>query len=102
MHLLGFGVPITAMNEELLPNRVKGTLIGSALGDTIGIYTGQSLLYIYYLPSGWLHNDFGLATEFLSPEQALQAYGPVETFSLVEPVTETFQDRHRCEQCRNS
>jgi hypothetical protein len=35
-------------------------------------------------------------TEFLTPEQARQAYGTSETFSLVDPVTELFQDSHRC------
>jgi hypothetical protein len=34
--------------------------------------------------------------EFLTPEQARQAYGTSETFSLVDPVTELYQDSHRC------
>ena len=94
------------MSEEIL-SRVKGALIGSALGDTIGIYTGWSNIISVVQAAGLLRlqADYGgaaLATEFLTPEQALQAYGPAETFSLVEPITETLQDRHRCERCRSS
>ncbi|KAF7972412.1 hypothetical protein HWV62_17962 [Athelia sp. TMB] len=59
------------MNDSKTLDKAYGALIGSALGDAIGIYT-----------------------EFMTEEQAEQAY-PSRSFSLVEPVTEPHQDNHR-------
>ncbi|KAJ2905308.1 ADP-ribosylglycohydrolase [Zalerion maritima] len=55
----------------ILHDRVVGTLVGSALGDAIGLYT-----------------------EFMSKTQAREFY-PSEEFSLVEPKTPYKQDTHR-------
>ncbi|KAF5328271.1 hypothetical protein D9758_017846 [Tetrapyrgos nigripes] len=62
---------ITDIDFDIM-DRVRGALIGSALGDTIGLYT-----------------------EFLTPEIAKDYYGPNQQFSLVEPVTKPYQDYHR-------
>ncbi|KAF2759190.1 ADP-ribosylglycohydrolase [Pseudovirgaria hyperparasitica] len=53
------------------PDRAIGTILGSALGDTIGLYT-----------------------EFLTQDAARKAY-PSAKFSLVEPVTPLLGDSHR-------
>ena len=34
--------------------------------------------------------------EFMTPVQVRQAYGDSPIFSLMDPVTELFQDSHRC------
>jgi len=60
------------MDHVQIVDKAQGALIGSAIGDAIGIYT-----------------------EFMTPEQCIQAY-PSATFSLVEPATEAHQDSHRC------
>jgi ADP-ribosylglycohydrolase len=52
-------------------DKIFGCIVGSALGDTIGLYT-----------------------EFLSKEKSAKAY-PKRTFSLVEPTTKLHLDRHR-------
>lgn len=52
-------------------DKIYGCIIGSALGDTIGLYT-----------------------EFLSKHRSEKAY-PSRKFSLVEPVTEPYPDAHR-------
>lgn len=52
-------------------DKIFGCIIGSALGDAIGLYT-----------------------EFLSKEQSAKAY-PKRTFSLVEPATKPKPDAHR-------
>ncbi|KAF2996855.1 hypothetical protein E8E13_004092 [Curvularia kusanoi] len=52
-------------------DKIFGCIIGSALGDAVGLYT-----------------------EFLSKIQSKRAY-PDRTFSLVEPVTRIFPDTHR-------
>ncbi|KAL2810548.1 ADP-ribosylglycohydrolase-domain-containing protein [Aspergillus granulosus] len=52
-------------------NRLRGTIVGGALGDAIGLYT-----------------------EFLSKDLAREAY-PEGTFQLVEPVTKFHADNHR-------
>ncbi|KAF7966320.1 hypothetical protein HWV62_39158 [Athelia sp. TMB] len=65
------------MNDSQIIDKVEGALIGSALGDAIGIYTGLAEI------------------EFMTEEQAKQAY-PSRSFSLVHPVTEPHQDTHRC------
>ncbi|THU95895.1 ADP-ribosylglycohydrolase [Dendrothele bispora CBS 962.96] len=67
---------MTSTNLDLPDNtaimdRVRGALIGSALGDTMGLYT-----------------------EFLTPQMAKKYY-PTQEFSLVEPVTKLYQDYHR-------
>ncbi|KAI5857841.1 ADP-ribosylglycohydrolase-domain-containing protein [Tricharina praecox] len=51
--------------------KVRGTLIGSALGDAVGLYT-----------------------EFLSKQQATEAYDG-QSISLIPPVTPFFGDGHR-------
>ncbi|KAJ6586442.1 ADP-ribosylglycohydrolase-domain-containing protein [Mycena vulgaris] len=61
------------MDDPKILDRAEGALFGSALGDAIGIYT-----------------------EFMTSGQALEAYGPNPTFSLVEPETEFHIDTHRC------
>ena len=52
-------------------DKIFGCIIGSALGDTIGLYT-----------------------EFLSKKESAKAY-PKRTFSLVEPITKPYPDNHR-------
>lgn len=52
-------------------DKVYGCLLGSALGDTIGLYT-----------------------EFL-PKKACESIYKDRKFSLVEPVTEWYSDTHR-------
>lgn len=52
-------------------DRVRGVIIGSALGDAIGLYT-----------------------EFLTREMSLSAY-PEGRFQLVSPATELANDGHR-------
>lgn len=53
-------------------DKIHGCIIGSALGDTIGLYT-----------------------EFL-PSTACATLYPTRNFSLVAPVTEYYLDSHRC------
>lgn len=52
-------------------DKIYGCIIGSALGDTIGLYT-----------------------EFLSKNQSAKAY-PTKKFTLLDPRTEPFPDAHR-------
>lgn len=52
-------------------DRVRGVIVGSALGDAIGLYT-----------------------EFLTREMSLSVY-PEGTFQLVSPATELANDGHR-------
>ncbi|KAJ8119028.1 hypothetical protein OPT61_g86 [Boeremia exigua] len=52
-------------------DKIYGCIIGSALGDTIGLYT-----------------------EFLSKNRSEKAY-PAKKFSLVEPRTDPYPDAHR-------
>lgn len=78
------------MKDSQILSKAYGALIGSALGDAIGLYTGQSR-FMYCRDSA----SRGPATEFMTPEQSLAAY-PSASFSLVEPVTDTHQDTHRC------
>ena len=52
-------------------DKIFGCIIGSALGDTIGLYT-----------------------EFLSKKESAKAY-PKRNFSLVEPTTKPYPDTHR-------
>ncbi|KAH8827246.1 ADP-ribosylglycohydrolase-domain-containing protein [Flagelloscypha sp. PMI_526] len=59
------------MDQAQILDKAMGTLIGSALGDTVGLYT-----------------------EFLTPEQARHWY-PDAKFSLIEPTTEFVRDQHR-------
>lgn len=59
--------------QETVLDKIYGCIIGSALGDTIGLYT-----------------------EFLSKAQSDQIY-PTRRFQLTEPATELHQDYHRCE-----
>ncbi|KAJ7280392.1 ADP-ribosylglycohydrolase-domain-containing protein [Mycena rebaudengoi] len=62
------------MNDPKILDRAEGALIGSALGDTIGIYT-----------------------EFMTAEQARAAYGGASpNFTLVPPETPLYNDHHRC------
>ncbi|KAJ7191927.1 ADP-ribosylglycohydrolase-domain-containing protein [Mycena pura] len=60
------------MNDQIL-DRAEGALFGSALGDTIGIYT-----------------------EFMTADQAVEAYGSSPSFSLISPETKFHNDTHRC------
>lgn len=53
-------------------DKIYGCMIGSALGDTIGLYT-----------------------EFLTKAQSAQVY-PQPKFQLIEPATEFHPDSHRC------
>lgn len=57
--------------QSLTLDKLYGSLIGSALGDTIGLYT-----------------------EFLSKTQSAKAY-PNRTFTLTEPHTRPYPDAHR-------
>jgi hypothetical protein len=79
------------MSEGPLLDRALGAIIGSALGDAIGLYTGES-------SSSSQHcSRIELLTfhlEFLTPKLALKAY-PSQTFSLVDPVTPLLHDGHR-------
>jgi len=59
--------------RQAVLDRVYGCMIGSALGDTIGLYT-----------------------EFL-PKHACQTIYKDTKFSLVEPITEWYSDSHRSE-----
>ncbi|KZP34475.1 ADP-ribosylglycohydrolase [Athelia psychrophila] len=59
------------MNKIQILNKAHGALIGSALGDTIGLYT-----------------------EFMTDKQARKTY-PSGQFVLVEPATKMFEDSHR-------
>ncbi|KAJ4984201.1 hypothetical protein SVAN01_10309 [Stagonosporopsis vannaccii] len=52
-------------------DKIYGCLIGSALGDTIGLYT-----------------------EFLTKDQSAKSY-PSQRFTLIAPRTEPYQDAHR-------
>ncbi|KAH6629385.1 ADP-ribosylation/Crystallin J1 [Boeremia exigua] len=54
-------------------DKIYGCIIGSALGDTIGLYT-----------------------EFLSKAHSANAY-PEKSFTLIEPRTEPYPDAHRLE-----
>lgn len=53
-------------------DRIYGCIVGSALGDAIGLYT-----------------------EFL-PKHACEQVYKTRKFSLVDPVTEIYADTHRC------
>lgn len=57
--------------KSTLEDKVYGCIVGSALGDTIGLYT-----------------------EFL-PKAACESAYPDRRFSLTDPVTEPYQDQHR-------
>jgi hypothetical protein len=57
--------------KSTLEDKVYGCVVGSALGDTIGLYS-----------------------EFLSKVACESAY-PDRRFSLTEPVTRPYQDQHR-------
>ncbi|KAH7351376.1 ADP-ribosylglycohydrolase-domain-containing protein [Pyrenochaeta sp. MPI-SDFR-AT-0127] len=57
--------------HQMVMDKVYGCIIGSALGDTIGLYT-----------------------EFLTKEQSAQVY-PDPKFRLIEPATEFHPDSHR-------
>ncbi|KAJ7485914.1 ADP-ribosylglycohydrolase-domain-containing protein [Mycena latifolia] len=62
------------MNDPKIVDKAEGALFGSALGDAIGIYT-----------------------EFMTPAQAVEAYGSANpAFSLVHPETKLHNDTHRC------
>ncbi|KAK7013313.1 ADP-ribosylation/Crystallin J1 [Favolaschia claudopus] len=62
------------MNNPKVLDRAEGALFGSALGDTIGIYT-----------------------EFMTAEEAAEAYGSSSPdFTLVPPETPFHNDSHRC------
>lgn len=80
------------MDNSQVIDKAEGALIGSALGDAIGIYTGQQ--FNKCLSVIWL-GKLTIWLEFMSPEQCREAY-PSAIFSLVEPVTEPHQDTHRC------
>ncbi|KAK7040026.1 ADP-ribosylglycohydrolase-domain-containing protein [Favolaschia claudopus] len=61
------------MNPKVL-DKAEGALFGSALGDAIGIYT-----------------------EFMTAEQAIEAYGSsTPSFTLIQPETPFHTDTHRC------
>lgn len=57
--------------RQAVIDKIYGCVVGSALGDTIGLYT-----------------------EFLSKEQSAHVY-PERKFQLVEPATELNVDGHR-------
>jgi hypothetical protein len=57
--------------RQTVLDKVYGCIIGSALGDTIGLFT-----------------------EFL-PKQACETIYKERIFSLVEPITEWYPDSHR-------
>jgi hypothetical protein len=57
--------------KATLQDKIYGSIVGSALGDTIGLYT-----------------------EFLSKTFSEKVY-PQRRFSLVQPVTELYSDMHR-------
>ena len=59
--------------RDTVIDKIYGCIIGSALGDTVGLYT-----------------------EFLLKHTCEQAY-PERRFRLVEPVTEWVADSHRSE-----
>jgi hypothetical protein len=59
--------------RQTVLDKVYGCMIGSALGDTIGLYT-----------------------EFL-PKSACESIYTERKFSLVEPVTKWYSDSHRSE-----
>lgn len=59
--------------RQTVVDRIYGCIVGSALGDTIGLYT-----------------------EFLTKVQSANVY-PEKKFSLVQPVTEFHPDQHRSE-----
>ena len=63
----------TCLRREALADRVRGTVFGAALGDAAG-----------------------LATEFLSKEEAVEFYGPNADF---QPGQEVFPDEHRMMWC---
>ncbi|KAJ7280394.1 ADP-ribosylation/Crystallin J1 [Mycena rebaudengoi] len=60
------------MNDSKILDKAEGALIGSALGDAIGIYT-----------------------EFMTAGQAQEFYGVAPNFSLVAPETPLHNDTHR-------
>lgn len=69
--------------------KVRGTLIGSALGDAVGLYTGQwTLRLARYV------RLTSVIVEFLSKQQATEAYDG-QSISLIPPVTPFFGDGHR-------
>ncbi|KAF3939336.1 hypothetical protein ABW19_dt0204016 [Dactylella cylindrospora] len=61
----------TGLPTKVVIDKIKGISIGNALGDTIGLYT-----------------------EFMSSEQAAEAY-PKPDFRLTKPATPLHVDRHR-------
>jgi hypothetical protein len=80
------------MNDPKILDRAEGALIGSALGDTIGIYTGRTTC-VFVIK---LLNAFR-TTEFMTAEQARAAYGGASpNFTLVPPETPLYNDHHRC------
>jgi hypothetical protein len=69
--------PIAFLDAHLfvrpaVEDKIYGCIVGSALGDTIGLYT-----------------------EFLTKEESAGIYSDRE-FQLNEPTTELYPDRHRC------
>lgn len=75
--------------RQTVEDKALGVMIGSAIGDSIGLYTGISSCSL-------LKNItlFIPVAEFLSKESSEEAY-PERKFSLVSPVTEWRNDSHR-------
>lgn len=76
-HLSNTGTPLDFLNTHpfvraTVLDKIRGCIIGSALGDAIGLYT-----------------------EFL-PATACASVYPSRNFSLVAPVSEYYADSHRC------